>query len=42
MRAFLLAIAAVVVLSVGAWAGLEQLGMSSARVYSAPDVRLDR
>ena len=42
MRAFLLAIAAILVVGVGAWAGLEQLGMSSAQVYSAPDVRLDR
>jgi hypothetical protein len=41
MKAMLTGFVAIIVLAVGAWYGLQQLGFSSAEVYSSPSVRLD-
>lgn len=41
MKAMLAGFAAMIVLSIGAWYGLHQLGFSSQDVYSSPNVRLD-
>jgi hypothetical protein len=40
MRAFVLAMAAMAVISVGAWYGLHQLNFSTAKVDSASNTRL--
>jgi hypothetical protein len=41
MKAMLAGFAAIILLGLGAWYGLTQLGFSSADVYSSPNVRLD-
>ncbi len=41
MKAMLAGFAAMILLSVGAWYALNEMGFSSADVYSSPNVRLD-
>ncbi len=41
MKAMLTGFAAIIVIGVAAWYGLQEIGMTSAEVYSSPDVRLD-
>lgn len=41
MKAMFAGFAAAILIAVGAWYGLNQLGFSSAEVYSSPNVRLD-
>lgn len=39
MKAFVLAVVAIVGISVGSWAVLDSLGMSASQVYSTSNVR---
>ncbi|SMX50518.1 hypothetical protein [Maliponia aquimaris] len=41
MKAMFAGFAAAILIAAGAWYGLNQLGFSSAEVYSSPNVRLD-
>lgn len=41
MKAMLAGFVAIIVIAYGAWYGLNQLGFSTADVYSSPNVRLD-